>query len=57
VEIVSQRLDLTGRQNAIALAVALFTQVAPTAAVVQAWTALREQNCKLHAVSADKCPA
>ena len=57
VEIIGQRLDLTWWQTGIALAVALFTLIAAAATVVQAWTALREWKCKIHAVSADKCPA
>jgi hypothetical protein len=57
VEIIRQRLDLTGWQMAVAVLVMIFTGAAAIATGFQAWTGYREWNCKLHAVSADKCPA
>jgi hypothetical protein len=56
VEIVSQRLDLTWVQTAIALLVAVFTFIAALATSVQAWTAYHDWACKVGWPVAAKCP-
>jgi hypothetical protein len=56
VEIVSQRLDLTWIQTAIALSVAVFTFIAALATSVQAWTAYHDWACRVGWPVATKCP-
>jgi len=56
VEIVSQRLDLTWVQTAIALSVAIFTSIAALATAVPAWTAYNDLACKVGWHFATKCP-
>jgi hypothetical protein len=56
VEIVSQRLDLTWTQTAIALSVAVFTFIAALATSVQAWTAYHDWACRVGWPVATKCP-
>jgi hypothetical protein len=56
VEIISQRLDLTRVQTAIALLVAVFTGIAALATSVQAWTTYHDWACKVGWPVATKCP-
>jgi hypothetical protein len=56
VEIVGSRLDLTGPQFAVAIALAFFTAIAALGTAVQGWTAYHDWACKTGWPSLVACP-